>query len=68
MAVQGTQESGESSWIGKREDQMGMIQVNPRIVSELLRERWMDRSSLKGCIPLGTYRMEETKGLIDEEL
>ena len=34
-----------------------------RIVEKDIRE--MVKKSPKGCVPLGTYRVEETKGLID---
>ena len=38
---------------------MEMIQGSPRVVNEKIRPP-------KGCVPLGTYKVEETKGLIDE--
>ena len=42
---------------------MEMIPGSPRVASKcLMRSK---RASPKGCVPLGTYRVEETKGLID---
>ena len=43
---------------------MERIQGGPRVASEYLNVCL--QISPKGCIPLGTYRVEETKGLIDE--
>ena len=43
---------------------MKRIQGSPRVTSEcLMRSK---RVSPKGCVPLGIYRVEETKGLINE--
>ena len=41
-----------------------MIQGSPRVASKCLNV-CLEMSS-KGCVPLGTYRVEETKGLTDE--
>ena len=45
---------------------MERIQGSPRVasVSEYV-SRVVRSRSPKGCVPLGTYRVEETKGLID---
>ena len=43
---------------------MEMIQGSPRVASECLNVYL--QLSPKGCVPLDTYRVEETKGLIDE--
>ena len=45
---------------------MERIQGSPRVanVSEYV-SRAVSSSSPKGCVPLGIYRVEETKGLID---
>ena len=43
---------------------MERIQSSPRVASECLNMSL--QMSPKGCVPLGTYRVEETKGLIDE--
>ena len=42
---------------------MERIQGSPRVASESLNVCL--QMSPKGCVPLGTYRVEETKGLID---
>ncbi len=41
---------------------MEMIQSSPRVVCLSL---FCDRAVPKGCVPLGIYGVEETKGLID---
>ena len=41
---------------------MERIQGSPRVVSV---SRAVSSNSPKRCVPLGTYRVEETKGLID---
>ena len=59
--VEGTQESGESFWFGGGLD--GEDQGSPRVA-----ECGCLSVSVhvpKGCVPLGIYRVEETKGLID---
>ena len=43
---------------------MKKIQTSPRVTSESLNLSL--KVSSKGYVPLGTYRVEETKGLIDE--
>ena len=42
---------------------MERIQGSPRVASECMIVCL--QSSPKGCVPLGIYRVEETKGLID---
>ena len=41
---------------------MEMIQGSPKVASV---SRAVSSRSPKGCVPLGIYRVEETKGLID---
>ena len=51
----------------------GVDQGSPRVVEgvwtcmllEMIGESWRDREIPKGCVPLGIYRVEETKGFID---
>ena len=46
---------------------MERIQGSPRVASECLSVSLDVCSGIpKGCVPLGIYRVEETKGLIDE--
>ena len=75
MAVYGTQESGESPWLGGGD-------VESQVGADWKRTRWRGSKAVqelqarmskevevgvpKGCAPLGTYRVEETNGLIDE--
>ena len=44
---------------------MEKIQCSPRVTSKCKQKSRGDLTSFKGCAPLDTYRMEETKGLID---
>ena len=41
---------------------MEMIQGSPRVTSECKQKK----SCPKSCVPFGTYRVEETNGLIDD--
>ena len=73
--VYGTQESSEIPWLGGGdvESQVGADWKRTRwrgskVVQEL-QVRMSEEVEVgipKGCAPLGTYRVEETKGLIDE--
>ena len=45
---------------------MERIQGSPRVASKCKQKSRRDLTVPKGCVPLGTYRVEETKGLIDE--
>ena len=60
--VGGTKESGESPWFGGGLDgvDQGSLGVarSPSVLVKIER-------SPKGCIPLGIYRAEKTRGLID---
>ena len=58
--VGGTQESGESPWLGGGLD--GVDQGSPRVAGSLSESRSRDP---KGCMPLGIYRVEKTRGFID---
>ena len=44
---------------------MERIQCSPRVASKCEQKSRRDLTVPKGCVPLGTYRVEETKGLID---
>ena len=55
----GAQESGESPWFGGGLDEVS--QGSPRVAGV-----GIERGTPKGCMPLGTYRVEKTRGLIDE--
>ena len=75
MVVYGTQESGEIPWLGRGgvESQVGAVRKRTRwrrskVVQELQvkMSEEVEVGVLKGCASLGTYRVKETKCLIDE--